>query len=52
MKLSLDRGNNTTEEVFMGTLCSSHLLPELTLTQFYNFLRQMESAKASLESFS
>ncbi|GAM17594.1 hypothetical protein SAMD00019534_007690, partial [Acytostelium subglobosum LB1] len=39
LKLVLDKGGDTKEDVHM----------ELTLPQFYQFLREMEKAKASLE---
>ncbi|EGC32367.1 hypothetical protein DICPUDRAFT_38509 [Dictyostelium purpureum] len=39
LKLVLDKGNNIKEDVHM----------ELTLPQFYEFLKQMQSAKQSLE---
>lgn len=42
LKLVLDKGNNKLESVFM----------ELTLPQFYQFLKDMEQAKSSLEYFS
>ncbi|KAM9965262.1 hypothetical protein ACTFIW_005074 [Dictyostelium discoideum] len=41
LKLVLDKGNNIKEDVHM----------ELTLPQFYEFLKEMQSAKASLEYF-
>uniref|UniRef100_A0A8D3C9Q4 COMM domain containing 7 n=1 Tax=Scophthalmus maximus TaxID=52904 RepID=A0A8D3C9Q4_SCOMX len=41
LKLVVRRGNST-ENVYM----------ELTLPQFYNFLHEMERAKASMECFS
>jgi len=41
IKMVLDKGNNTTEDV--------HL--ELSLPQFYEFLAQMQKAKANLEFF-
>jgi hypothetical protein len=42
VKLTLDKGNNQNDEVFM----------ELTLPQFYQLLREMERAKSTLEVFS
>jgi hypothetical protein len=42
IKMTLDKGNTTTEDV--------HL--ELTLPQFYEFLAQMQKAKANLDFFS
>jgi hypothetical protein len=42
IKLVLDKGNQTTEDVFL----------ELSLPQFYEFLSQMQKAKSSLEFFS
>eukprot|EP01132_Coremiostelium_polycephalum_P010083 gene10083-12368_t len=41
LKLVLDKGNDSKEDVHM----------ELTLEQFYQFLKEMEKAKASLEYF-
>ncbi|EGG20379.1 COMM domain-containing protein 7 [Cavenderia fasciculata] len=41
LKLVLDQGNDKKEDVHM----------ELSLPQFYQFLRQMEQAKSSLEYF-
>jgi len=41
LKLVLDKGNSTTEEVYM----------ELTLQQFYQFLHEMQRAKSNLEFF-
>jgi hypothetical protein len=55
MKLVLDKGSHT-EDTYLGMLILSALCvlsaAELSLAQFYNFLRQMEKAKANLESFS
>ena len=42
LKLVLDKGNNTTEDVLL----------ELTLPQFYEFLNEMQKAKANMEYFS
>jgi len=42
LKLVVDKGNNTTENIYM----------ELTLPQFYEFLQEMQKAKANLEIFS
>jgi len=42
LKLVLDKGNNTTEDVHM----------DLTLSQFYEFLHEMQKAKANLDFFS
>jgi len=42
LKLVLDKGNSTKENVYM----------ELTLPQFYQFVHEMEQAKAHLEYFS
>jgi len=42
LKLVVDKGNNTTENIHM----------ELTLPQFYEFLHEMQKAKSNLEIFS
>eukprot|EP00033_Pygsuia_biforma_P001234 GCRY01001399.1.p1 GENE.GCRY01001399.1~~GCRY01001399.1.p1 ORF type:complete len:205 (+),score=13.41 GCRY01001399.1:232-846(+) len=42
LKLTLDKGNSKTEDVFM----------ELTLPQFYEFLSQIEMAKKALDTYS
>jgi len=42
LKLVVDKGNNTTENIHM----------ELTLPQFYDFLHEMQKAKSNLEMFS
>jgi len=42
LRLDLDKGNSTKESVYM----------ELTLPQFYQFVHEMEQAKAHLEYFS
>jgi len=42
LKLVLDKGNNTKENIYM----------EFTLPQFYEFVKDMEQAKAHLEYFS
>jgi len=42
LKLVLDKGNNTSEDVFL----------ELSLPQFYEFYHEMQKAKSSLELFS
>lgn len=41
LKLVLDKGNNTFEDVYM----------ELSLPQFYEFLREMQKAKSNLDFF-
>jgi hypothetical protein len=41
LKLVFDKGNNTTEDVYM----------ELTLPMFYQFLHEMQKAKTNLEFF-
>ena len=60
LRLVLDKGNNRTQTVTMGKMIVNiktfqkninNIIIELTLPQFYEFMKEMERAKSSLDYF-